>query len=383
MVKYNGIVIHFGEIWLKGNNRGSFIGRLYENIRIALRDERYSKIQDMRDRFFLVLSKDSDIESIEARLSKVFGISWFAPAMTVDSTLDEILAAANKLLGKNDTVRIVPHRTVKNLDFDSSDVVSHFIKNSAKLKFKIDKEAERDLYISISKEFSLICDRKVQGAKGLPVGSSGSAVVLLSGGIDSPVAAFYAMKRGLRPIYMHVHAFQNNNDEKLSKIREMVDLLSEYSPDSKTYYVPGHVFQSSAMKTPKKYELVLFKLFMYRLAERIAKIEKADCIVSGESLGQVASQTTSNITTSGRGIKMFIMRPLIGFDKQEIINVAKRIGTFELSIRKYRDVCSIAAKNPATTSDYAGISKCWKSSNMDDALKLSMKKVDCFVAPTA
>ncbi|MGD0729020.1 MAG: tRNA uracil 4-sulfurtransferase ThiI [Candidatus Micrarchaeaceae archaeon] len=374
MVKYEGIIVHFGELWLKGRNRHTFVQRLYSNIKYALKDEDYLKIENLRDRFLIVLDKKSNLESIEKSLSSVFGISWFAPVVTCDNKLDEILKTSNKLLTKKETVRIVPHRSMKNLDFDSSDIVSYFIKNSKKLKFEIDKDSEKDLFINIARNNAFLYKEKIQGPKGLPVGTSGNAVILLSGGIDSPVASYYAMKRGLNPIYMHVHAFNSNNDEKLSKIKDLTELLSNYSCNSKIYYIPGHVFQASAMKMPKKYELVLFKFFLYKLAEQIALKEDADCIVSGESLGQVASQTLSNLKASEYSIKQFIMRPLIGLDKQEIINVAKTIGTFDISIRSYRDVCSIAAKNPATKSTPQIIAKLWKDASMKNALETTMKK---------
>ncbi len=374
MNKYKGIVIHFGEIWLKGRNRNDFVRRLYNNIELALRDEHYSKLQDMRDRFFLVFDKKSDIKSIERKLSRVFGISRFSPVITSENSLESILKASNNLLGKGDTVRIVPHRSVKNLGFDSSEIVSYFIKNPKKLKFGIDKDSDKELYINVAKDFAFIYKERLQGANGLPVGSSGSAVVLFSGGIDSPVASYYAMRRGLRPIYMHVHAFPNNKDAKLSKIKELVRILSAYSADPKIYLIPGHVFQSSAMRIRNKYELVLFKLFLYRLAESIADKEEADAIVSGESLGQVASQTIKNLTASETGIDRFIMRPLIGFDKQDIVDMAKKIGTFEASIREYRDVCSIAARNPATNSSSARIRRLWIDASMDSAVKLTLNK---------
>jgi tRNA uracil 4-sulfurtransferase len=375
MAKYKGIVIHFGELWLKGKNRNTFIRRLHGNIQAALEGEKYEKLDYMRDRFFLVLSKDSDIESIKAKLSKVFGIARFSPVVLARNDLDDIIAVANKLLAKKDKVRVVPHRSVKNLSFDSSEIVKYFIKNEKKLKFKIDKDAETDLYINTTKDFALMYTEKIQGAGGLPVGSSGNAIVLLSGGIDSPVATFYGMKRGLKPIYMHVHAFPDNKDVKISKIKELVNILSLYCANPKIYLMPGHVFQSAALGIQNKYELVLFKLFLYRLAEKIAEKEEAGAIISGEALGQVASQTLGNLTASQIGIKRFIMRPLIGLDKQEIINMAKKIGTFDVSIKDYKDVCSIAAKNPATNSATAKIKRIWKQGNMDSAVKLTLNKL--------
>lgn len=371
---YKGILIHFGEIWLKGRNRNVFIKRLHGNIVLSLKGEKYERLDYMRDRFFLVLGKGSDIESIKSKLSKIFGISRFSPVVTAKNDLGDLLKVANSMLKKTDKVRLVPHRSVKNLKFDSTGIVTYFIKNTKKLKFQIDKDAATDLYINATRDMAFLYTEKIPGAGGLPVGSSGSAVVLMSGGIDSPAATFYAMKRGLMPIYMHVHAFPNNKDVKLSKIKELVEILSVYSPNSKLYLIPGHVFQSAAMKIRNKYELVLFKLFLYRLAEKIADEEDAQAIVSGESLGQVASQTIGNLTASQIGVERFIMRPLIGFDKQEIINMAKSIGTFETSIKEYKDVCSIAARNPATNSSPAKIKMLWKDASMDSALKLTLNK---------
>lgn len=374
MAKYKGMLIHFGEIWLKGRNRGSFVRQLYNNIEYTLRDEDYMELQNLRDRFFLVFDSKSDLASIESKLRKIFGINRLSPAITTENTLEGMLKGANKLLGKKDRVRIVPHRSAKSLDFDSNDIVSYFLKNSKRLKFEMDKDVDRDLYINATRDTAFLYTEKIQGAGGLPVGSSGSAVVLLSGGIDSPVASFYAMKRGLKPIYLHVHAFPSNKDPKLSKIRRLVRILDAYSNGSKTYLMPGHVFQSSALKIPRKYELVLFKLFLYRLAEQVAKKENADCLVGGESMGQVASQTVQNLTASQQGVSYFVMRPLIGFDKQEIIDVAKRIGTFDESIKSYRDVCSIAARNPATRSSPETVGKLWKNSKMDSAVKATLSK---------
>ena len=374
MQRYNGIVIHFGEIWLKGKNRNLFVRELYNNIKSSLDGENYSELRNMRDRFFLVLDNNSNIESISKKLSKVFGISRFSPVITCNNDINDIFKASSTLFGKKDRVRIVPHRSLKSLDFDSRDIITYFIKNSEKLNFSIDKDADKELYINAAKGGTFLYTERIPGLNGLPVGSSGSAVVLFSGGIDSPVASYYTMKRGLKPIYMHVHAFPGNDDERISKIKGIAEALSMYHKGCKLYLIPGHIFQSAALKSLRKYELVLFKLFLYRLAEKIAKKEEADCLVSGESLGQVASQTVDNLAASQHGIKRLIIRPLIGFDKQEIINIARQIGTYDLSIMKYRDVCSIVAKNPATRSSPEKLRILWKTLNMDTALKMTIGK---------
>ena len=369
-----GILIHFGEIWLKGRNRGSFMGMLHRNIGAAISNERHGPLKRMRDRFFLELDDDSDEEAIVEKLSKVFGISRISPAVTCGNDLGSILKTANSLLGKGSTVRIIAHRSVKDLDFDSSQIVRHFIDNQKALKFGIDKLASDRLYINAARGMAYLYTKRVPGAGGLPVGSSGKAAILLSGGIDSPVASYYSMKRGLAPVYVHVHAFPSNDDAQLSKIRELMGALSCYSGKATAYIMPGHVFQSAALRVPKKYELVMFKLFLYRLAARIAKKEGADCLVGGESLGQVASQTISNIAASQQGVKLPILRPLIGMDKQEIIDAARRIGTYGISIERYRDVCSISARNPATRSPQDTVKRLWKSASMDAAVTATLRK---------
>ena len=245
-----GILIHFGEIWLKGRNRGSFMGMLHRNIAAALATEEHGQLKRMRDRFFLELNDDSDEKAIVGRLSKVFGISRISPAVTCGNDLDSILKTSNSLLGKGGTVRIVAHRSVKDLDFDSSQIVTHFIDNQKRLKFEIDKLASDCLYINAARGMAYIYTKRIPGAGGLPVGSSGKAAILLSGGIDSPVASYYAMKRGLAPIYVHVHAFPSNDDAQLSKIRELMGALSGYSGKATAYVMPGHVFQSAALKVP-------------------------------------------------------------------------------------------------------------------------------------
>ena len=378
-MEHGMIVIHFGEIWLKGKNRNDFVGRLYANVRAALKEERYSRLVNARDRFIVELEKGSDIDSICGRLGKVFGISWFAPVAKTQNSLSAIIKTANKLLGKRERVRIVAHRSFKGTKFNSRDIVSAFIKGSDKLNFKIDKDAEQSLFISVTSDGTLMYTRKMPGQRGLPVGCSGKAVVLLSGGIDSPVASYYAMKRGLDVVYLHLHAFPNNTEAKESKMRELMSVLSAYRPGSKIYYSPSYMFQSAVMKLPGRQELVLFKRFAYKLAEKVAVIEGANCIVTGESLGQVASQTVSNLAASEHDTDLLIFRPLIGFDKQEIINEAVRLGTYEISVKRYRDVCSINARNPSTSTDYRKLDSLYKKARLTAVLKRTLEKSEAVV----
>ena len=374
MFDYNEIVIHFGEIWLKGENRRFFVNALYRNIRDALSGESYDSLENMRDRFVLHLNGKSSMRPILDKLGHVFGISWFAPVAVVKNSIPDIVECAGMIVEPGSTVRVVAHRSLKSVGFSSKDIVEALIDRAKKLKFGLDKKARKRLYVNVTGRGSFMYVRKIAGSGGLPVGTSGKAVILLSGGIDSPVASFYAMKRGLAPIYAHVHAFQSNEDERLSKISELTGALSRYYGKAEVYLLPGYVFQSSAMNAPARYGNLLFKLFLYRLAASIAKKERASCIVTGESLGQVASQTAANLNATTKGIEPIIIRPLIGFDKQEIINVAKRLGTFELSIGKYKDVCQTNSRKTTLLGEAGELRAIYKAAKLDTALRMTMKK---------
>ncbi len=365
---YKYIVIHFGEIWLKGDNRNVFISRLRKNIAAALTDIEHGPLELKRDRFILELSENSDVKEISDRVSKVFGISWFAPAILVNGNVSDMFGAIRKLASDlgNKPVRIVVRRSLKK-GKDSMEILKELLALAIKEGVNVDKDSKNIISASITDFGTLVYSDKIKGACGLPVGSSGKAVILLSGGIDSPVASYYAMKRGLTPVYLHFHPFASNKIAEESKIGEFGRVLSRYSNGASIYFAKADLFQSAVMKMPSKYEHVLFKRFMYKVAERIAKKEGAEVICTGESLAQVASQTVKNMRASEKGIRLLMFRPLSGFDKQEIVNEAQRLGTFEISIKPYKDVCSMRLRNPSTSM----------SANLVDALykKYGMAKI--------
>jgi thiamine biosynthesis protein ThiI len=369
----NVIVVHFGEIWLKGRNRSYFVGILLENIRGALKGTG-CVVQKMRDRFIVKIEKKADKEKAMDLLSTVFGISWYAPVTTVGNDMEEIVKTAVSMMDKKKTYRVAASRTYKQLQYNSMDITREVIKEAIAKGYNVDKDAADTIYINVMKGETMLYSDKRQGAYGLPVGCSGKAIVLLSGGIDSPVAAVYAMKRGLLPIYLHIHAFPKNSTAETSKMRNILQALSRYSGQSKCYYAPAHMFQAAVLGKADRLELVLFKRFAYKLAEEVAKSEKAKVIVTGESLGQVASQTASNLIATEHLSEFFMMRPLIGFDKQEIVNEAKRLGTYELSIKEYPDVCSINAKNPLTSARRNIVDRLYEECGLDEALERTIEK---------
>lgn len=368
------LIVHYGELWLRGRNRGIYIRKLKKNMAMQLKDEKF-KFEKSYDRVLLRFSHGTDEKRVMNKISKVFGVSAYEFAYRTEPDMRHIVQISTKLLKewKGKKVRIDAHRAYKQHKFDSRDIIKKLIQVCVDVGVDPElKENEETLSITVTKEDAFIFTKRGRGAGGLPIGTSGKAVILLSGGIDSPVAAWYAMKRGLDPIYVHVHGFSENKEALDSKIPKIIDILSNYSVGHKTFYVPSHVFQMSALNSGK-YELTLMKAFMLRLAERVAERERADCIVTGESLGQVASQTSSNIAAEQNGIEIPIHRPLIGFDKVEITNIAKAIGTYEESLKPYRDVCSINSRNPATRTKLEIIKDLAKKSKLDSVVTRSLK----------
>ena len=374
---YKYIVIHFGEIWLKGDNRNVFISRLRRNIAKALEGAEYASLDLRRDRFVVELTKGSDVEGISGRLSKVFGVSWFAPAILVDGNTTAMFGAVRKLssdLG-GEPIRIIVRRSLKK-GKNSMEILKELLSLAVEKGIEVDKDSKKAVSINVTDFGTLVYSNKIRGPGGLPVGSSGKAVILLSGGIDSPVAAYYAMKRGLIPIYLHFHPFASNSVAEESKIKEFGAALSGYSNGAGVYFAKADAFQSAVMSMPSKYEHVLFKRFMYNIAERIAKKEGAEVICTGESLAQVASQTVKNMRASEKGIKLLMFRPLSGFDKQEIVNEAQRIGTFGISIKPYKDVCSMRLRNPSTSMSAELVDSLYKRYGMSKVVQKTLKGID-------
>ena len=368
------IIVHFGELWLRGKNRNVYIQALKRNLTDHLKGESFT-LKDDYDRLIITPGKKSSIDGIALKISKVFGVSAYETAYISKPTLKDIISTSISLIKKEKLkkVKITSHRSHKDFNFDSMDIIHKLAKAAERIGAQpVVKGFKSQIYISVKKDAAYIYSEKKRGAGGLPVGTSGRCIVLLSGGIDSPVAAWYAMKRGLIPIYVHVHGFSSNEEAISSKISKIVKILSEYYPSTRTYYIPSHIFQMGALKAGK-YELVMMKGFMLRVAEEIAKKEDAGAIVTGESLGQVASQTLSNIAAEESMTSIPILRPLIGMDKLEITEYARRIGTYEEAIKPYKDVCSITARNPAISTSTKLFKSIAKDINVPGLAKRSIR----------
>ena len=372
--EYDGIVIHFGELWLKGRNRHDFISTLMRNITLAMPEKYNSKLVKLRDRLIIGVHSNEDVGICMDMLSNIFGISWFAPFRQSGTDMDSIISVANSFFNAGENVKIEPHRSDKTGQMTSKDIVSNFIKRQAELKFVPEKLGEKKLYIDVLGDFCIVHSKKRKGLGGLPVGTSGRAVVLLSGGIDSPIAAYYALKRGLEPIYVHFYAYGSIDELYGTKMPKILDSLLKYHPRAKVYAVPVHLFQISVMKEQQKYEVVLFKKFIYETAQIISEMENAKVIVTGESLGQVSSQTAENLAATSQGIRCLIFRPLLGFDKQEIITKSKELGMYDISIMPYKDACSLRSRNPVTRISPAALESIYSRAGLERIPMQSIEK---------
>jgi len=255
--------------------------------------------------------------------------------------------------------------------------VGAYVKQQSGARVDLEK-AEMTCWIEIVEKYALIYLERLPGPGGLPVGTSGKVVVLLSGGIDSPVAAWKMIKRGCTSVFVHFHSFPYTNKESQEKAKQIVQLLCHYALQAKIYLVPFAEVQRHIMvDTPLDTRVILYRRYMLRLAEQIARREKARVLVTGDSVGQVASQTIENIDVISRAVSMPILRPLIGEDKVEIIEIARQIGTYEISIQPDQDCCSLfVPKHPETKANLPEIEKSEAQLNVGDAMNAAMESAE-------
>lgn len=362
------IICHYSEIGLKGKNRIFFERKLKENIKHALNafiPDSFITIKRLRGRFLIVLTKSGQesISNIKKVLMNIFGLAYFAFAYESESDLDIIKIDSLELMKRLEfnTFRVTARRIDSKFPYTSQELNEEV---GAEILEKLNKKVnlkypEATCFIDVLDEGTFLFTEKIQSIKGLPVGVSGTAIVMLSGGIDSPVAAYYAMKRGMRVIYVHFHSVPLVSEASVEKVRDTVAILKKYQPKSKLYLMKfASIQQQILVDCYEKLRVILYRRYMMKIAEKVAELENAKAIYTGEALGQVASQTIENITVVEESVKLPILRPLIGFDKIEIIAKAQEIGTYEISILPHEDCCTLyVPKHPATKARLIDVQK--------------------------
>ncbi len=350
------IIIHFHEINLKGNNRGWFEAHLQNHVTSILKGLKYHKVRKISGRLIIELSQDSPIEAMEHRLSMVFGIANFVVAWEVDAEMEAIQSGLEFLIAQGgfQSFKMDSRRGTKNFPLNSQQLneqLGSFVQQRTQADVRL-SNPDRTFYVEIVENRAFLYLRKIPGAGGLPSGTGGKALCLLSGGIDSPVAAYRLMRRGCRVFFVHFHSFPHTTVESQDKVRQILQILLRFQQQSRLFMVPfADVQKEIVAYAPPSLRVVLYRRFMVRIAQAIAEQEKAKALITGDSLGQVASQTLENIQTISGVCTMPIFRPLIGSDKEEIIEIARKIGTYDISIQADQDCCSLfVPRHPETMS---------------------------------
>jgi len=369
-------VARYAEIGVKGGNRAYFERLLLQNVCTALNAMKYESVTLSSSKVLVKLTKGSDSGKITERLGRVFGIENFSPAVSCKTDYNDMertAVALAKSAGKK-TFRITANRAWKEFPITSQELNKRLGTSVSSLGIKAKMVgADLDIEVDVMRERTLLFIERFPGPGGLPAGSAGRVVCLLSGGIDSPVASWMMMKRGCHPIFVH---FYNENLGSPSKIKEITGLLCMNQPPARLWIVPFAECQKAIIShAPGEYRMLLYRRMMMRIAETIAEKEKARALVLGDSLGQVASQTLENMTAVEAAVCMTVFRPLVGMDKKEITMAAQRIGTYNTSIRQYQDCCSfMVPQHPATKSTPRGLERAEEGIEVEKLSEDAMKR---------
>lgn len=351
------VLIHYHEIGLKGRNRGRFEQQLVTNIARALKGLPRGAVRRLSGRIVLELAPDAETGAIRERLADVFGIANYSEAICVPTAIEHIRAGAWDVVRRKDfgSFKIAARRGDKSFPFTSEQInrdVGAHVQSLSRAQVKLD-DPDLTCHIEVSYQGAFIYTGKMPGPGGLPVGANERAVSLLSSGIDSPVASYKTMKRGVRLSFVHFHSQPYTNRSSQRNTEELVRVLTRYQYRSTLYLVPFVEIQRRVMThAPPGYRVILYRRAMLRIAEAIAEREGAQALVTGESVGQVASQTLSNMRAIEEVTALPVLRPLSGDNKEEIIDLARRIGTYDISIEPYEDCCTVfVPKHPETRAD--------------------------------
>ncbi len=354
----DSVLIRYHEIALKKGNRAYFTEMLKRNILASVKDLGAKEIRSLHARLLLTFRNEIAPEVIVKRISSVFGIANFSLVRRTERDIEDLRGQI--LTGLNGSrftsFRIDTQRGDKTFPLNSVEInrqLGAAVKEISGARVDL-TNPEFTVFVEVLPQDAFFGFNKLPGPGGLPVGASGRLVLLISGGFDSPVAAYRMMQRGCRVIFVHFHSAPYQDKTSQDKVRELVKLLTRHQFQSRLYMVPfGEIQRQIVAAVARPLRVVLYRRMMLRIAENIARREKAKALITGESLGQVASQTLDNMTVIQQAAIMPILRPLVGMDKQEIVDQARRIGTFDISSVPDQDCCQLfVPKHPATKARF-------------------------------
>lgn len=380
-------ICHYSEIGLKGKNRSLFENQLIKNIRKSITrvlPDAKLNIRTLSKRIIVTFENDVDDKVVFQALQTVFGIVNFSAAHSTKLDINEIQQKCLHILGTLSftTFAIRSKRSNKQFPFTTyeinAQVGAHIADNLHK---KVDlTHPDITCFIEILDEQAYVYAAKESGLAGLPVEISGRVLVLLSGGFDSPVAAWFAMKRGARCDFVHFHSFPYTNKKSQEKVKNLVQVLNKFQYNSRLFMVGFSETQEDIVTNcPDRLRIVLYRRFMMRIAGRIARYNRIKALVTGESLGQVASQTLSNIGVIEAVTTLPLLRPLIGLDKNEIMAIARNIGTYDISAQPHDDACTrFMPKHPIIHAKLDEVEKAENSLDIESLVARDIKNIEKF-----
>ena len=352
-------IVRCGEVALKGMNKPYFERVLVERIKKNLKNIKDNRVSRKEGLIFVRVPLESDTNEVIAEISKVFGVSSVSPAFEVESELNAIGSKAVEFMNsmiKNEgikTFKVEAKRADKNFPIKSPEIAArvgaYVLKGCKVLKVDV-HNPDCHLFVDLRVDKTYIYSKKINGLGGLPLGTNGRGMVLLSGGIDSPVAAWMMAKRGMVIDAVHFHSYPYTSPRAQQKVEELAEIISSYCGKINMTVINLLPIQEEIVSNcPEDETTILVRRFMMRIAEKIALKQNDLMLITGENLGQVASQTAEALVVTDQSVELPVMRPLIGMDKVEIMDMARRIGTYEKSIEPYEDCCTVfLPKHPVT-----------------------------------
>jgi len=380
------VLIHHSEIGLKKGNFSYFEKQLMKNIRKSCKREGIGvKELDRHDKR-IIGTFEGDGEKIIGALKNVFGIKYFCFVEEVEKKVEFIKKKVESLLKE---VKKAGHKNIsfntkrgdKRFELNSLELNKEFGEISNKLGLKVNySNPDKTIFTEIpSSNIVYVYNERIEANGGLPVSTSGRVLCLLSGGIDSPVAAWLMMKRGCNVDFLHFHTFNDNKKAYDTKIKKTVEILNKHQFKSKLFLIPYGMYEMCAQgNVEQKYDVTLFKHYILKVAEKFAKENHYDGLVTGDNLAQVASQTMQNLKATSLGISIPLFRPLLTYDKQEIIDLSRKIKTYDISVEKYKDCCSIISKKPCTKTKEKVFEKIIAETKIDKLVNETIKEIEKF-----
>ncbi|MCO6334527.1 tRNA 4-thiouridine(8) synthase ThiI [Staphylococcus epidermidis] len=383
-MQYDHLLVRYGELTLKGTNRKMFVNQLKDNVKRALIPLSGYHVKGKRDRMYIELSPEADINKIIQRLSKVYGIKSISPVIKIDKNEEKINQSAIQLsqdFEKGSTFKVDVKRVDKSFRLDTYElqrqVGGAILKENNNITVNV-KNPDYEIKIEVRMDAIYIYEKVIAGAGGLPVGTGGKTLLMLSGGIDSPVAGIEVMKRGVTVEAIHFHSPPFTSEKAKDKVIELTRILAERVGPIKLHLVPFTEIQKQINKVVHpRYTMTSTRRMMMRISDKVVHQINANAIVNGENLGQVASQTLKSMYAINHVTATPVLRPLLTLDKEDIIKKAKELGTFETSIQPYEDCCTIfTPKNPVTEPDFDKVVKYESVFNFDEMIENAVENIE-------